>query len=335
MQSNPKVSVIMPVYNSESYMKKSIDSVLNQSLREIELICINDKSTDGSLVMLKEIQKRDSRLKIIDNRKNVGPGEGRNRAMKKSMGNFILFVDSDDWLELDACEKLYKIAKSKKAEVVYIRPKIIYGKKVILDKRLFKGNEVENKDEVFRKNLRREIAWAPWSKMIRRDLIIENKIAFPPIHIAEDMVFSVKVLALAKKISECKDYLYNYLIREGSLMSYKNSQRRIENYFESIKLVRDFMVKNKIFEKYEKDFLHFKFYNYLAIYGVMYSSSEKIERLIYKDLIKKDRDFRLYKILKNGSVDSVTVGSLLIKMNLFGPMFFLRQSLRKILGKTR
>ncbi len=335
MQSTTKISVIMPVYNSESYMKKSINSVLNQTLKEIELICINDKSTDGSLNSLKDIQKKDSRLKIIDNEKNVGPGEGRNRAMKKARGDFILFVDSDDWLELNACETLYKIAIKEKSDVVYIRPKIIHGKNIILDKRLFKKGEIENKDKVFRKNLRRQIAWAPWSKMIKRRLIIKNKIFFPKIHIAEDMVFSVKVLALAKSISECEDYLYNYLIREGSLMSYKNSERRIENYFESINLVKKFMVENKIFGKYEKDFVYFKFYNYLAIYGVMYLSEEKINKAKYRKMIVNDKDFRILTLLKYNPFDLVILGALLIKVKLFNLIFSVRQFLRKILGKNR
>lgn len=335
MKLAPKISVIMPIYNSKSYMKKSVDSVLNQSLKEIELICVNDCSKDNSLKELKRLQKKDSRIKILNNTNNVGPGESRNKGILSSKGEFILFVDSDDWLELDACEKLYQIAVTEKAEVFYIRPKIVHGNKIVLDKRLFKKGDVKNREKVFKKNLRRKVAWAPWSKMIKRDLLIKNKIFFPKIHIAEDMVFSVKVLEFAKNISECGEYLYNYLIREGSLMSYKNSERRIENYLESIKLVENFMKDRNIYKKYEKEFIHFKLYNYLAIYGVLYYSQKDLNSKRYKKIISQDRDFQLNKILTLGILDSVIIGSILIKLKLFNLVFFFREKLRRLFGNFR
>ncbi len=333
----PKISIIMPVYNSEAYMEKSINSILNQTLKELELICINDTSKDNSLKVLQKISKKDKRLIILDNQKNLGPGGSRNMAILIAKGEFVMFVDSDDWLETDACEKLYNLATSEKSDFVYIRPKIIYENKTILDKRLFRGDEIKNKETVFKKSLRRKIAWAPWTKMIKRNLITKNNILFPQIHIAEDMVFSVKVLHFAKRISECREYLYNYLMREGSLMSYKNSQRRIENYLESIKLIRDFMNKNNIFQKYQKDFIYFKFYTYLAIYGVMHHTKEKIDKRKYGQIIENDTDFRMVKILSLGTIDSVILGIILIKLHLFNGVFFIREKIRqfKKIGRKR
>lgn len=166
--------------------------------------------------------------------------------------------------------------------------------------------------------------------MIKRELLIKNKIFFPKIHIAEDIVFSTNVIYFAKKISECKDYLYNYLIREGSLMSYKNPKRRIENYLESINLIEGFLKENKIYEKYEKDFIYFKLYNYLAISGVIYYCKSELDSKYYSDLIRKDKEFKILKILGLGKIDSVIVGSILIKFRLFNFFFFLREKIRRL-----
>jgi hypothetical protein len=152
------------------------------------------------------------------------------------------------------------------------------------------------------------------------------------VHVAEDIIFSLKAIYYANKVSECKDYLYNYYIREGSLMAFTNSKRRIENYLKSIDLVKHFLVKKNIFRKYEKEFLYFKFYNYLAIYGVMYYSKEELEKEHYKKIIEKDRDFSGIKILSLG-INSVALGSILIKMKLFNPVFRIRELFRILVGR--
>ena len=109
MNRAPLISIIMPVYNSQRYIRKSINSATNQSLESIELICINDCSTDGSLKLLKDFQKKDKRIKIISNKKNLGPGLSRNIGIDVAKGEYVCFLDSDDWLEKDACGILYKI----------------------------------------------------------------------------------------------------------------------------------------------------------------------------------------------------------------------------------
>ncbi len=332
MGKGPKISIIMPVYNSEKYMDKSISSILNQTLEDIELICINDCSSDDSLGKLKAFQKRDKRIKIASNKKNVGPGEARNVGMKKAKGEYVCFVDSDDWLELNACDILYKKAKKENADIVFIKPKLVFTNKVILDKRLLTVKDLESKTIVFRKTLRRKVAWAPWSKMVKRELILKNKIKFPSIHVAEDMDFSYRVIFSANKIVCVDEYLYNYYLRENSLMAYTSAKRRIENYFESIKLLSNFLKENGISKKYKKDFFYFKLYSYLAISGVMLYSKEKIDRKKYRKMIKDDSDFKLLKIISLGILGQVVVGSILIKLHLFNPVFKMREFLRIVFG---
>ncbi|MDR2160688.1 MAG: glycosyltransferase, partial [Desulfovibrio sp.] len=118
MQEYPKVSVIIPVYNTEPYLRRCLDSVCGQTLREIEIICVNDGSTDGSLEILREYAQKDSRVKVIELEENKGAGAARNAGIDAARGEYIGFVDSDDYVDLDFYETLYVKAQETQAEVV-------------------------------------------------------------------------------------------------------------------------------------------------------------------------------------------------------------------------
>ena len=113
-----KVSIIIPVYNTEKYLRKCLDSVCNQTLQDIEIICVNDCSPDDSLEILKEYASNDNRIKIINFTENKGVAVARNTAIEQANGEYIGFVDSDDYVDLDFYEKLYNTAKSENAELV-------------------------------------------------------------------------------------------------------------------------------------------------------------------------------------------------------------------------
>ena len=112
-----KVSIIVPVYNMEKYLRECLDSLVNQTLKDIEIICINDGSKDNSLEILNEYSQKDSRIKVI-NKENEGQGVARNLGISKAQGEFIGFVDPDDWVELDMYEKMYNQAKTLDSEIV-------------------------------------------------------------------------------------------------------------------------------------------------------------------------------------------------------------------------
>lgn len=116
MKNAPKVSVIIPVYNVEQYLRECLDSVVNQTLKDIEIICVNDGSPDNSLAILEEYAAKDERIKII-NKENGGLSSARNCAIPLAQGEYIGFVDSDDWIDLDFYEKLYNTAKEYNAEI--------------------------------------------------------------------------------------------------------------------------------------------------------------------------------------------------------------------------
>ena len=112
MSSRVKVSIVVPVYNVEQYLRECLDSLINQTLEDIEIICVNDGSTDGSLSILREYESNDSRVKVID-KPNAGYGQTMNVGMDVASGEYVGFVDSDDCVATDMYERLYQIAKQK------------------------------------------------------------------------------------------------------------------------------------------------------------------------------------------------------------------------------
>ena len=115
-----KISVIIPVYNVENYLSECLDSIINQSLNDIEIICINDGSTDNSLKILQDYEKRDNRIRVI-NQKNSGLGATRNVGLSLSEGKYVYFMDSDDYLELSTLEELYHLAETNSLDIVLFK----------------------------------------------------------------------------------------------------------------------------------------------------------------------------------------------------------------------
>ena len=124
-KSSVKISVIIPVYNVEAYLKECLDSFLNQELKEIEVICVNDGSTDNSLNVLKEYQQKDSRV-IVINQENKGQGEARNVGIDASRGEYLFFADPDDYIEENSLSKLYSYARENNSNIVWFNYKIVH-----------------------------------------------------------------------------------------------------------------------------------------------------------------------------------------------------------------
>lgn len=205
----PKVSVIIPVYNVEKYLRECLDSVVNQTLQDIEIICINDGSTDNSLEILKEYAKRDERIDIIDSI-NKGVSTARNLGIDKSQGKYIIFVDSDDWLEPDCIAKAFDNITKTKADI------LCYGFNIIdnLQKQkcwhfeIIKNNCL--KPEYNIQALKPFLTYV-WDKIYRAEFIKKNQIYFPEnISTAEDGIFNLFCLYKKPKYIFLPQLFYNY-----------------------------------------------------------------------------------------------------------------------------
>lgn len=211
----PKVSIVIPVYNVEPYLKQALDSVVNQTLTDIEIICIDDCSTDGSYEILQEYAKKDNRFVILHHMVNQGLGITRNNGIKKVTANYTMFLDPDDWLELDACEKAYNQISINDDDVVFFNSQTCdeNGNFVSVDKRLAPYKRYFDGQSFSLKKIKDNFILnkiACWTRIYNTEFLRKNNIYFPEARRAEDIPFSIKLYLNAGKVSVINSILINY-----------------------------------------------------------------------------------------------------------------------------
>lgn len=256
-----KFSIIIPVYNVKEYLEECLESIVNQSFKGFEVICVNDGSTDNSLEILQKYAKKDKRFKVL-NQKNQGQGVARNNALNIANGEYILFVDPDDFIELNMLEVLNERLDVQNIDVAFFDYQI-FGEntktKIVRFMDEMKNNFNLNIDDNFIfnwqelvKNNFSSISMMVWNKVYSNKFIQDNNIRFAPNKHAEDHIFSISATLLANKISYIKKTLYYYRKRSDSSVN-KVSE---ENFcvFENIKILENFLKQNGLFEKYENNY---------------------------------------------------------------------------------
>ncbi|MBR3627660.1 MAG: glycosyltransferase, partial [Elusimicrobia bacterium] len=206
-----KVSVIIPIYNVEKYLKQCLDSVINQTFKDIEIICINDSSTDKSLQIIKEYQQKDNRIILIDLKENKGVSNARNEGLKIAKCKYITFVDPDDWTDKDYVKTLYDNMIKYDYDIIgigfyifnkqikeYKYPKFCYDTDFSL---------LENKQKL----LTLRLIWSLWAKIYKRDFIIKNNIVFES-RIMGDITFNYEAILSARNIKFIDKANYFYRV---------------------------------------------------------------------------------------------------------------------------
>ena len=225
------ISVIVPIYNSEAYLNKCIDSLINQTKKDIEIILVNDGSTDASDKIIKYY--KDKRIKYYKN-KNNGIGYSRNFGIDKSNSKYIMFLDSDDYLDIHACEELYKkIEKDKSDVVVSDFIKSHNGTDEIIKINDFKKTNL-NKNS----NILLDINLSPWNKIYSSKLIKDNNIRFPEDIKYEDVLFVLECLDKANNISKLNKALNYYIVRDNS--ETKTYDKKVFDILEVVKRFRSY-----------------------------------------------------------------------------------------------
>lgn len=202
------ISVVIPIYNTEKYLKKCIESVINQSYKNLEIILVNDGSTDNSYEIMKEYLKMDNRIKLI-NKKNEGLSRARNVGINSSVGEYILNVDSDDWLEVDACENLIKEVFQKKSDMVI--------GDIVLEYENFSQKWEDIKIENYYTGKEYLIEYflghgknTTCNKLIKKMLYTTNNITHPEaISLGEDSITLVRLALNCKKISKINKIVFS------------------------------------------------------------------------------------------------------------------------------
>lgn len=266
---NPLVSVVISVYNTEKYLEECLDSVLNQILKEIEVICIDDKSTDNSLNILEKYAKKDPRIKVLKNEKNTGQAVARNIALKEVKGEYTTFVDSDDKIELDAYEKVYNFSKENKQDMIIFNairfdenkewPSELHEKSII-GETITETNIIEHNEFIYDTGI--------WNKLIKTSFLKENNIEFVD-KLYEDLLFSMELFIATDSVGVYPDVNYYWRKRRNTNKSTTQSRTDIKNIEDRIFISKEII---KLFNSNKK-------YNCLMI-------------PLYKKLLKFD--FRLY-----------------------------------------
>lgn len=293
-------SIIVPVYNVEKYLSKCLDSLVNQTYTNIEIICINDGSSDNSLNILEEYATKDNRIKVITQH-NQGVSVARNVGIENATGKYILFVDADDWVERNTCEILAKQLENRNYDLV------VFNAFMVRDNIIQRG---------FLKNLSNLMSCDMWSICYNKEFLNHNNIRFPQnIKIAEDHVFKCQALACTNNISIVDNYFYYYLADRGNSASKVKSviQDDIETFY--YMLERDWFKSTDI----EKQASIVDFWLKL-VGGTLFSPSINTSQINIEVLalyIKKVKQLSSKYNYKLKNLKNLKIFVILIKLHLF------------------
>lgn len=225
----PKVSVIIPVYNVEPFLARCLDSVVGQTLREIEIVCVDDGSPDRSIDILRRYEVGDDRIRVIS-QENRGLGGARNRGFDAATGEYILFVDSDDWIDPAYCERLYDAARATGADVacasmLKIRPS--YSKWTI---RYTQRVEVTDAVEKFRV-CRCPPDFYVMNKLLRREMLLRLGLRFRERVCYEDVEYTMRVLGEGGTLVTVPDVVYRYMVNGASITKSRQTPKKQQDRY--------------------------------------------------------------------------------------------------------
>lgn len=255
--NNTKISVIIPVYNSEKYLKECLESVINQSYQPFEVICIDDGSTDDSLRILKKYAEKNKDV-VIKTKEHSNAGDARNIGIDYVTGDYCFFMDSDDVLERDAFGKAVESAEKFKSDMVifgayYFFDDHIDEKQIMdwmLNKELLQGVECIDTSNIADR-LFDITACNPWNKLIKRDLIVHNSLRFQSVKRANDVYFTALAMGLSHSISFVYECLANYRRHSESL---QGTGGKGEEHYKALLALKEGLDRHGLDVKYNRSF---------------------------------------------------------------------------------
>ncbi len=284
MINNPKVSVIIPVYNVEKYLRECLDSVVNQTLKDIEIICVNDGSTDNSLQILEIYAAKDNRIKVIT-QENMGVSVARNSGLDIATGEYIIFVDSDDWSDLSLCKKILDNSEKTHADIICYAYNAVQDNKFVYSN-LKNINKLCEKQDSLKRIIGNQVF--VWDKAFKRKFLIDTGVKFVEgLKCAEDLVFCLTLFYKNPHYAYINESLYYYNEKRlGSATN--NNYNAIKNDYDSFKT----LVESELFKKQN---LKTKKITINHFIGGSISYYKEFRNSKYKDKILKDiKEFLKY-----------------------------------------
>lgn len=297
----PKISVVIPVFNVEKYLSECVNSVLAQTFTDFEVLLVNDASTDGSLELARSFQKADSRVKVFD-KPHGGLGDTRNYGVRHAAGKYLLFLDSDDWVDADMFQNLYQAAEKCSAEIVvfnFIRENTQDGRHrectlpvnypefgdEIREKLIEKLIGPDNDDGTWRHV---EMLGCAWRRMYLREWFVNSNILYGDEQkiMLEDLPASIKAHCLAKRVLLVGGTYYHYRYNPDSL-SIRYRPRKIEMLSQCFLCVRDFLTQQNIYGKYKER--HLAWFLRYAAHSSLVNCFSPLNRVSFKQRYREVR----------------------------------------------
>jgi glycosyltransferase involved in cell wall biosynthesis len=291
MRTQPKVSIIVPVYNVEPYLRQCLDSIVNQTIRDIQIICVNDGSTDGSRAILQKYADRDSRIEIID-QQNQGGGSARNAAYPHIKGEYAYFADPDDWLDIHLCEKALRRIEETNADVVYFRALLYYPNKAPRPTLPFNPNFPDVRIAPDHRHELLDFCGAPWRKFWKSAFLLRHQILFSAGKRPHNDVFqNWKGCILAERIAILHEPLYHQRrLRLGSYQTTRNLWLCV--IVETMNEIGTWLKETGQYDEYREFFLLSKLLRCYRAYRIMpYKYRKAARSWILGGITDEDRKF--------------------------------------------
>ncbi len=282
-----KVSVIVPVYNGEKYIEECMDSIVGQTLREIEIICVDDGSTDGSPEILERFRRQDKRVRLIS-QENAGAGAARNRGFKEAGGEYLSFLDADDFFEPDMLETAYRKAKEQKAQI------LVFGSdqyRSDLERYHQVGWTIRRHAlppyrpmnyRTFTENVFKVFVGWTWDKLFEREFVLKHGLEFQEQRTSNDLLFVFSALVLAEQI-EVEERVLAHQRRDNPESLSNTREKSWQCFYHALTALKENLIKYGLYYELEKDFinyaLHFSLWNYKTIQG---EKKEELRRMLKK-----------------------------------------------------
>ena len=291
----PNVSVIVPFYNVEEYIEKCLETLVSQTLEDIEIILVNDGSKDKSIEIVNKFLKTYPEKLVYLEKENGGLSDARNYAINYAKGEYIAFLDSDDYVEKDMYEKMYELAKKENSDMVECNFYWEYPNKIKEDI----GVTYNGKNEMLEK-----IRVVAWNKLIKREILISSKVQFPKGYRYEDVEFTYKLIPYIETVSFLKEPCVHYIQRQGSISNSQNE--RTKEIFDVLEHVIEYYKEKDIYEKYKEE-LEYVYIRYafcsslLRIVKIENASLQKeLLNLTWEKVNTTFPNWKKNKILKKG-----------------------------------
>ena len=284
-----KVSVVMPIYNAGDYLPRAIGDILQQTLPELELICVNDGSTDNSLSIIKSFMKKDQRIKLI-NQQNAGTSVARNVGIEAACGQYIIFLDADDFYEKNLLKLLYDAAEKDNLDVAVARFDIYNDSQdkysVPMEEPhsgIFVGGSVTSKNEHPDFILSSTTGYV-WNKLFRTTFVKNMELAFDPeLYVFEDVCFVCSALALAERVARIDDTLIHHRV-----YTEQSRARLFRKYYSQVPVVykklKDFLMQRGLYIPLKKGYLNFSAGRCYRIYNLLWNDGkERLWNLLHEE----------------------------------------------------